>query len=161
VAGYRRALDRWFGRALDGAPGLAADATFLEERRLLVLELCLCGELLRGRRADLAAELARLTTVHPLRERLRSLQMIVLHLCGRRADALRVYHHTRDLLADELGLEPGAELRDVARLVLTDSREDPLATVARWATPAPAKAGASSTAPGPAPAKAGASSRVR
>jgi DNA-binding SARP family transcriptional activator len=137
VAGYHRALDRWFGRALDGVPGLAADATFLEERRLLVLESCLCGELLLGRRADLSAELARLTTVHPLRERLRALQMIVLHLCGRRADALRVYHQTRHLLADELGMEPGAELRDVARLILSGSPEDPLAMVADWIPAAP------------------------
>ena len=140
VTGYHRALDRWYGRALDGVPGLAADATFLEERRLLVLESCLCGELLLGRRADLSAELARLTTMHPLRERLRALQMIVLHLCGRRADALRVYHQTRHLLADELGMEPGAELRDVARLILSGSPEDPLAMVADWVLAAPVAA---------------------
>jgi DNA-binding SARP family transcriptional activator len=132
VAGYRRTLDRWFGRALDGVPGLAADATFLEEHRLLALESCLCGELLLGRRADLAAEVDQLSNAHPLRERLRALQMIVLHLCGRRAEALHVYHRTRQLLGDELGLEPGTELRDVARVILTGSAEDPLALVARW-----------------------------
>ncbi|MBF9128219.1 AfsR/SARP family transcriptional regulator [Plantactinospora sp. S1510] len=133
VTGYRGALDRWFGRALDGVPGLAADATFLEEHRLHALESSLCGEVLLGRRTDLAAELEQLCAGHQLRERLRALQMIVLHLCGRRAEALEVYHRTRRLLAEELGLAVGAELREVAQVTLAGEPEDHLALVARWA----------------------------
>jgi DNA-binding SARP family transcriptional activator len=134
VAGYRRALKRWFGRPLDGVPGLAADATFLDEHRLLALERCLYGEVLLGRRADLAAELEQLGDAYPLRERLRALQIIVLYLCGRRGEALQVYHRTRQLLGAELGLEPGAELHDAARLIVRDPPEDPLALVARWSS---------------------------
>jgi DNA-binding SARP family transcriptional activator len=59
--------------------------------------------------------------------------MIVLHLCGRRAEALHVYHRTRQLLDDELGLQPAAELRDVAGHILAGSAEDPMAMVAGWA----------------------------
>lgn len=115
---FRRALARWFGRALEGVPGLAAEATYLEEQRLVALEECMRVELALGRQAELVAELDQMLGAYPFRERLRALQMIALYRCGRRAEALEVYRTTRKLLHDELGLEPGAELQQVELAIL-------------------------------------------
>ena len=70
----------------------------------------------------MAAELESLTTTYPLRERLWALRALALTRSGRQADALDVLRQVRTLLADELGLEPGAELRDMQAAVL---RQDP------------------------------------
>lgn len=131
VTRFRAALARWYGRALDGVPGLAADATYLEEQRLVALEECMNAELILGRQADVAAELVQLITAHPLREGLRALHMIALYRCGRRAEALQVYRTARRLLHDELGLEPGAELRQLEHAILTGAPAARLSLVAR------------------------------
>ena len=60
---------------------------------------------------------------HPLRERLRGRLMLALYRSGRQADALAAYRDTRAFLADELGLEPGEELRRLERLMLEQSPE--------------------------------------
>lgn len=116
---FRAALSHWFGQALDGVPGLAADAIHLEEQRLAALEDCIRTELQLGREGKVAPELEQLITAHPLRERLRMLHMVALCNCGRRAEALRVYHDTRRVLREELGIEPSSELRDVEQAVLS------------------------------------------
>ncbi|WP_433371889.1 AfsR/SARP family transcriptional regulator [Streptosporangium sp. CA-115845] len=117
---FRGALARWFGRAIDGVPGLVAEATHLEEQRLVALEKCAHIELMLGRHAEVATELERLVTAHPLRERLRVLQMIALYGCGRRAEALQVFHNARLLLKEDLGIDPGPQLRDVEHAILTE-----------------------------------------
>ena len=81
-------------------------------------------ELQLGRHQAAVAELEALVAAHPLRERLRGLLMLALYRSGRQADALRVFQEGRHLLADELGLEPGHELRAVGG---GDPRPGPLA----------------------------------
>ncbi|MEU4834747.1 AfsR/SARP family transcriptional regulator [Streptosporangium sp. NPDC023615] len=120
VVFFRDALARWSGRAIDGVPGLAAEATHLEERRLAALEKCAHVELMLDRYAEVAAELEQLVAAHPLRERLRVLQMIALYGCGRRAEALWAFRDTRVLLNRDLGINPGPELRDVEHAILTE-----------------------------------------
>src|SRR5256885_7386770 len=120
------ALSLWRGAALAGTPGglIEAAAAGLDEQRLAVLEECLSLDLALGRDQEVVAELAGLVAEHPLRERVRGLLMQALYRSGRRAEALEVYRRGRQILVEELGLEPGAELRDLERAILAD---DPLA----------------------------------
>ncbi|GAA1642262.1 BTAD domain-containing putative transcriptional regulator [Nonomuraea maheshkhaliensis] len=114
----------------------------LERGRLTALELGIDADLELGRPADVLPRLERLTTEHPLRENLRRQQMLALYRCGRRTEALEVYRETRRLFVDELGIEPGAELRDLERAILRDERP------VRGAAPAGLVRGGGSAAPG-------------
>jgi DNA-binding SARP family transcriptional activator len=117
---FQEALGLWRGPALEGFPGLAAEATRLEERYLSALEERAEADLALGRAADLIPELTALVGEHPLRERLRALLMRALHRAGRRSEALEVYQEARRILIEELGLEPGPELRQAQQAVLAD-----------------------------------------
>ncbi|UVS78740.1 BTAD domain-containing putative transcriptional regulator [Actinokineospora sp. UTMC 2448] len=119
---HAAALACWRGRALAGvdSPALAGAAAALEERRLSVLHLHLAERVAAG--DDVVAELTDLVGEHPLSEGFAGLLMRALRQRGRQADALAVYRQTRRRLVDELGVEPGAELRDAHDQVL---REDP------------------------------------
>jgi DNA-binding SARP family transcriptional activator len=117
---FREALGMWRGPALEGFRGLAVEATRLEERRLSALEERAEADLALGRFTDLIPELTALVGEHPLRERLRALLMRALHRAGRRSEALDVYQDARRILIDELGLEPGPELRQAQQAVLAD-----------------------------------------
>ena len=64
------------------------------------------------------AELEQLAAEHPLRERLHVQLMLALYRCGRQAEALAAYRRVRDLLADELGIDPGEPLRRLHASVL-------------------------------------------
>jgi predicted ATPase/DNA-binding SARP family transcriptional activator len=90
----------------------------LSELRLEALEERVEAELLLGRHEGLVAELERLVAEHPLRERLCRQLMLALYRCGRQAEALTAFRRARDLLASELGLEPGEELRRLQQAVL-------------------------------------------
>jgi DNA-binding SARP family transcriptional activator len=114
----REALARWRGRALEGFPGLAAEATRLEERRLAALEKRFDADLACGRHADVIPELVVVVAEHPLRERFRVHLVRALHRAGRRSEALEVYQDGRRSLIEELGLEPGPELRRAQRDIL-------------------------------------------
>jgi DNA-binding SARP family transcriptional activator/tetratricopeptide (TPR) repeat protein len=120
AAVLREALGLWRGPALEGFPGLAVEATRLEERRLSALEERAEADLAGGRATDLVPELTALVAEHPLRERLRALLVRSLHRAGRRSEALDVYQDARRILIDELGLEPGPELRRAQEAVLAD-----------------------------------------
>jgi DNA-binding SARP family transcriptional activator/Tfp pilus assembly protein PilF len=90
----------------------------LEEQRLQALEFRIEADLRLGRRERLVAELAALTTEHPLRERFHAQLMLALYRNGRRADALAAYRRARSALVEELGIEPGPGLRDAHQQVL-------------------------------------------
>lgn len=119
------ALLLWRGEALADVVGghdLQAAAARLNELRLVALERRIEADLACGRHEELVGELATLTSEHPLRERPAALQMTALYGCGRQADALAAYRALRVRLVEELGLEPGAELRELESAIL---RHDP------------------------------------
>jgi WD40 repeat protein/DNA-binding SARP family transcriptional activator len=80
------------------------------------------ADLAAGRGADLVPELEALTREHPLQERLRGQLMLALYRSGRQSDALDAYRDTRQLLGEELGLEPSLALRELELAIL---RQDP------------------------------------
>jgi DNA-binding SARP family transcriptional activator len=140
------ALASWRGKPyaeLEDAPAAVAERAHLEELRSVALEDRAVARLALGDQATTAAELEALTKAHPLRERLWALRALALVRSGRQADALDVLRQVREVLDEELGLDPGAELRDLQTRVL---RQDPeLAWVAPAAEPElPAPAPASS-----------------
>jgi class 3 adenylate cyclase len=115
------ALALWRGPALGGlsAEPIRREADRLDEARLQALEDRIEADLGRGRDREVVAELRSLVAEHPFRERLRGQLMRGLYASGRQAEALEVYRETRTLLDDELGLEPGAELRELERRMLS------------------------------------------
>ena len=76
-----------------------------------MLEDAVDTDLALGRHADVIEPLRALVDEHPLRERARAQLMTALYRAGRQAEALRVYADGRTVLADELGIDPGPELR--------------------------------------------------
>ena len=95
----------------------------LEELHVVAIEERLAAELAHGQADDLVGELRSLVAEHPLRERLRGQLMLALYRAGRQADALEVMRDSRRFLADELGLEPGPELRRLERMILAHDPE--------------------------------------
>jgi predicted ATPase/DNA-binding SARP family transcriptional activator len=116
-----RALSLWRGPAFgelaceDFARG---EAERLEELRLLAVEEQSEVELGLGRHAAVLGRLRGLAVAHPLRERMQAQLMLALYRCGRQTDALDVFTAVRTQLSDELGLEPGDELRELQRRML-------------------------------------------
>jgi class 3 adenylate cyclase len=121
----RDALALWRGPALSGLASetLRREAERLEELRLQALEDRLEADLGRGCEREAVAELQPLVAEHPFRERLRAQLMLALYRAGRQTEALEIYRETRKLLADELGLEPSAELRELERRMLAHDPE--------------------------------------
>ena len=128
-----RALRLWRGQPfaeLGDLSAVLAERAHLEELRVIALEDRAAARLALGDHATAAAELETLTGHHPLRERLWALRVLALVRSGRQADALDALSCVRTLLADELGLDPGAELRDLQARVLA---QDPALS---WSAPA-------------------------
>ncbi|MEV8632286.1 BTAD domain-containing putative transcriptional regulator [Streptosporangium sp. NPDC051023] len=130
VAGFRGALLLWRGRPLAGIDGRAFEtaAETWQERRLAVVEECLALELSLGRNREVVAEAMALVEQHPFRESLVGLLMRALHDAGRLADALEAYRALRGRLADELGLDPCADLNRLHDTLLSsepEAREPP------------------------------------
>jgi DNA-binding SARP family transcriptional activator/pimeloyl-ACP methyl ester carboxylesterase len=98
--------------------GLAAEAVRLQQERLAAVEARVAADLEAGLHGELVGELEALVHQHPFRERLWSHLMVALYRSGRQADALAAYQRVRSLLLDELGLEPGGELRRLEAAVL-------------------------------------------
>jgi predicted ATPase/DNA-binding SARP family transcriptional activator len=118
---FREALALWRGPPfadLRYEPWAQAEIRRLEELRAAALEERIEAELALGEHARLVGELEALTAEHPLRERLRGQQMLALYRTGRHAEALAVYRDARARLDDELGLEPGPELRALEQAIL-------------------------------------------
>ncbi|MFH9476914.1 BTAD domain-containing putative transcriptional regulator [Streptomyces anulatus] len=121
------ALALWRGPALaDVTESLTvAELPRLEESRLSVQEDRIEADLAVGRHARVLTELVALVAEHPVRESLRGQLMTALYRVGRPADALRVYEQGRRLLKGELGVDPGAVLRDIHRAVLLENLPEP------------------------------------
>jgi DNA-binding SARP family transcriptional activator len=121
AARLRDALALWRGPALTDfayEPFAQAEIARLEELRLASLEDRIEADLELGRDAELVAELEALVATHPLRERLRAQLMRALYRSGRQAEALQTFAEARRALVDELGIEPGAALRELQRRIL-------------------------------------------
>jgi eukaryotic-like serine/threonine-protein kinase len=119
------ALALWRGQPLAEFPGqrfAQAEGARLKELHLACLEQRLEADLAEGRHAELVVELGRLVKQHPLRERLRSQLLLALYRSGRQAEALEAYQHARQVLVEELGIEPGRQLREMHQAIL---RQDP------------------------------------
>jgi DNA-binding SARP family transcriptional activator len=95
----------------------------LEELRMVALEQRIDADLALGRHPQVVGELEALVREHPLRERTRGQLMLALYRCGRQAEALEAYRDGRRHMSDELGLEPGPELRELEAKVLAHSPE--------------------------------------
>ncbi|MCY1143580.1 AfsR/SARP family transcriptional regulator [Actinoplanes sp. Pm04-4] len=135
---FREALGHWRGPAFDGldTPLFRAAAARLDEARLAVLERRIDADTHVGPTGGLVAELTELVAAHPLRERLRGSLMRSLYQLGRQAEALAVFQEGYAVLREELGIEPGPELRVLHHKIL--DADPALMTAAPPASPAPA-----------------------
>jgi DNA-binding SARP family transcriptional activator/tetratricopeptide (TPR) repeat protein len=129
------ALSLWRGPALADVRSelLRGEKTRLEELRLRALERRIDAELELGRHHEVVGELEALVHANPLREGMRRQLMIALYRSGRQADALAAYRAGRDVLAEELGIDPGPELQALEVAIL---RQDPELTGQANRTPA-------------------------
>jgi predicted ATPase/DNA-binding SARP family transcriptional activator len=134
---FGRALGLWRGPALADLAYdevAAAEAARLEELRIDCLEERLSALLALGENDEALAEATRLSTTYPQRERLRAIHMVALYRAGRQVEALAVFRDARRALLDQLGLEPGDDLRAVERAIL---RQDPSLAPAAATPPDP------------------------
>lgn len=123
-----QALALWQGPALTGTtagPLLLDAARALEEERVGAVEQLAEAYARMGRHERAAAELGAETAAYPLRESLAAALVLALHRAGHRAQAVERYHHTRRLLAEELGVCPGPRLAQAFEEVLRDEPPTP------------------------------------
>jgi DNA-binding SARP family transcriptional activator/Tfp pilus assembly protein PilF len=116
------ALLLWQGEALadiDSDLLRQREVSRLGEMRLYAEEIRIDAAVHLGRQAEVIGELRQHVTVNPLRERFHALLMLALYRDGRQAEALAAYQHAYRVLADELAAEPGIELRELHRRMLT------------------------------------------
>jgi predicted ATPase/DNA-binding SARP family transcriptional activator len=128
-----RALGIWRGDALEDVAGMEfarGEITRLEELRWAATERRMDLLLRLGRHGDTVGELSELVQRMPLREPFHEQLVLALYRSGRQADALHAYGSARRTLVEELGIEPGADLRDLERRVL---QQDPSLD---WSPPA-------------------------
>ncbi|MFI6318009.1 ATP-binding protein [Nonomuraea sp. NPDC050556] len=118
----RQALALWRGRPLLDVPSDALqrdEGGRLAELRLLLLAERLEADLRAGHAAEVVGELQQLVLAQPLSERFQAQLMRALRQSGRRSEALAVYDRARRALAEELGVDPGAELRRLHQQLLS------------------------------------------
>ena len=135
----REALGLWRGEALADVPSQLLrqrEAPPLEDLRLQVLGARIDADLALGRHGEVVAELRQLVAAHPLWEHFHAQLMLGLYRSGRQGDALAAYQDARRVLAGELGVDPGPELRLLQQQILA-------------ADPALVLTGNGSAAPGP------------
>ena len=132
AAKLREALGLWRGPPLadlayEAFTGL--EMARLEELRASAQADLVDAELELGRHGELVAELETTIAERPFDERPRAQLMLALYRAGRQADALEAYSHARRTLDEELGLEPGTQLRELEQAILRQDTalEAPLA----------------------------------
>jgi predicted ATPase/DNA-binding SARP family transcriptional activator len=131
--GLAEALAAWRGPAFDGLadePWVVAEVQRLQQLRLIAVEDRIEAELQLGAGAELIPELTELVADEPLRERLAGQLMRALYRAGRQADALAHYERTRQLLAEELGVDPGPGLQRLHLQLLEQADELEVAATA-------------------------------
>ncbi|MFF3212603.1 BTAD domain-containing putative transcriptional regulator [Streptomyces sp. NPDC002886] len=121
----RSALAVWRGPVLSGAGGsvVQSAAAVLEERRLAAAEQLCEMRMAQGESGEVVGDLRTLIAQHPLRETLRGQLMLALYRSGRQADALAEYAQVRELLVEELGIDPSARLTKMYENILRASPE--------------------------------------
>jgi len=142
------ALELWRGSALADVPDtpvVAAETRRLEEARVEATQLRAEAQLACGRPAEVVPDLRRLLAAQPLREELWALLMRALYGAGRQAAALEAYEQARRQIADELGVDPSAQLQEIYHKILNGEPIDTgaarrLAGLTPPPTPAPAPA---------------------
>ena len=133
----REALALWRGTPLVDVidePFAAAEVRRLDDLRLRLTEQALGADLDAGRHDEVIGRLDDLVREHPLRERLHALRMRALYAAGRQAEALAAFREAREILIEEVGVEPGPELRELHEAML---RQDPALAPAQRPTAAP------------------------
>jgi class 3 adenylate cyclase len=121
----RSALSLWRGQPLpefESEAFVHAEVERLDGLWAMALEERTAAELEAGQAAELVPELEALVRARPFRERLRAQLMLALYRSGRQAEALEVYRVGRELLVEELGVEPGPELQQLQRRILGHDR---------------------------------------
>jgi DNA-binding SARP family transcriptional activator len=124
VGTFDHALDLWRGPAfadLGAEPSLRSEAARLDDLRLAALEERIDAQLTLGEPGEVIGELEGLTARHPLRERFWEQLMLALYRSGRQGEALAAYQRAREILADELGIDPSPELRKLHERILAQS----------------------------------------
>jgi SARP family transcriptional regulator, regulator of embCAB operon len=124
----RDALALWRGPALANVSVgalLSGHVAHLEETRIRALEMRIQADLALGRDRELIPELRALVATYPFNEWFHAQLIDALRRAGRRGEALQAYQHVRNVLNEELGLEPSADLQRLHRAVLTgDAHRD-------------------------------------
>ncbi len=131
---YAAAEALWRGQPLEEFAGLEwaeTAAVALAHDHDRVVEGRIASRLALGQGADLVGELELLVRDNPARERLRGQLMLALYQSGRQADALGAYQDARGYLRDELGVDPGPELRELHQAILRHDASIPAPRSAR------------------------------
>jgi DNA-binding SARP family transcriptional activator len=104
-------------------PFVLREAPRLEELQLKARQALIEAELELGHAADLVPDLEALVAAYPFREHFHAQLMLALYRSGRQVEALAVYRRARTALLDQLGVEPGPELRRLEQAILRQSQE--------------------------------------
>ena len=115
------ALELWRGAPLADVasePFAAPEIGRLEELHMRAIELAIDAELAAGRHAEVVARLDALIAEEPLREPLHAQRMLALYRDGRQSEALEAYHEARAALIEQIGVEPGPELKRLQEQIL-------------------------------------------
>ena len=149
----REALGRWRGEPLEDVPSQVLrnrEVPHLADQRLHALAARIDADLHLGRHGEVVAELRQLVAEHPLQEQFHAQLMLSLYRTGRQSDALAAYQVVRRVLADQLGIDPGPELRLLHQRILGADSQLLLPAGAEPSSPPPA-APSPSAAPAPRP----------
>ena len=143
AAASTKALALWRGTALADVPGQVLRDVWLprlDQQRVQVMEWQAEAELHLGRHEQLIPRLRSLTDQYPLRERFHAQLMLALARAGRQAEALTAYQQARRVLVDDLGIEPGPELRTLHERILDGKLDSATSQSVAAREPAPVRA---------------------